>query len=103
VKILRGLIDEIRPSPRDGELDIHHVGNLAQILGLCAKKHPGDEDTGGQIPLVPGARPDPWSIPAAPVPIRSRSGPRDPPARADKPTPCLNVRFRGQGGRARPR
>ena len=54
MEILRGLIDEIRLSPRDGKLDIYLVGNLAQILDLCAKKHPGAKDTGVPIMLVAG-------------------------------------------------
>ena len=53
--ILRGLIDEIRLIPRDGQLDIYLVGNLAAILDLCAKKNPGARDTGVQITLVAGA------------------------------------------------
>jgi len=56
VEILRGLIDEIRLSPRDDELDIYLVGNHAQILDLWARKHPGAKDTGVQITLVAGAR-----------------------------------------------
>jgi hypothetical protein len=72
VEILRGLIDEVRLSPRNGKLDFHLIGNLAPIFGLCAKEHPGAKDTGGQIPLVPGARSEPWAIPALPVTIRSR-------------------------------
>ena len=38
--ILRGLIDEIRLTPMDGELAIYLVGNLAAILDLCEKKTP---------------------------------------------------------------
>jgi len=56
VEILRGLIDEIQLSPRNGQLDIYLVGNLAQILDLCAKKHPGAKDTGVQTSLLAGAR-----------------------------------------------
>lgn len=56
MEILRGLIDEIRLSPRDGQLDIYLVGNLARILDLRAKKHPGAKDTGVQITPVAGAR-----------------------------------------------
>ncbi len=54
--LLRSLIDEIRLVPVDGQLDIYLVGNLAAILDLCAKKHPGASDTGVQITLVAGAR-----------------------------------------------
>ncbi len=54
--ILRGLIDEIHLIPKDGELAIYLVGNLAAILNLCAKKHPGAVATGVQITLVAGAR-----------------------------------------------
>ena len=53
--ILRSLIDEIRLIPRNGQLDIYLVGNLAAILDLCAKKNPGARDTGVQITLVAGA------------------------------------------------
>ncbi len=54
--LLRSLIDEIRLVPVDGQLDIYLVGNLAAILDLCEKKHPGASDTGVQITLVAGAR-----------------------------------------------
>ncbi len=54
--ILRGLIDEIRLTPDDGQLGIYLVGNLAKILDLCAKKNPGSTGTGLQITLVAGAR-----------------------------------------------
>ncbi len=50
--ILRGLIDEIRLTPDDGQLGIYLVGNLAKILDLCAKKNPGSTGTGLQITLV---------------------------------------------------
>ncbi len=53
--ILRGLIDEIRLTPDDGQLGIYLVGNLAKILDLCAKKNPGSTGTGLQITLVAGA------------------------------------------------
>ncbi len=53
--ILRTLIDEIRLIPRGGQLDIYMVGNLAEILDLCAKKNPGSRETGVQITLVAGA------------------------------------------------
>jgi len=56
VAILRGLIDEICLIPRDGELAIYLVGNLAAILDLCTKKDPGAVATGVQITLVAGAR-----------------------------------------------
>ncbi len=54
--ILRNLIDETRLIPRDGQLDIYLVGNLAEILDLCAKKNPGSKGDGVQITLVAGAR-----------------------------------------------
>ena len=53
--ILRGLIDEIRLTPDDGQLGIYLVGNLAAILDLCAKKNPGSREAGVQITLVAGA------------------------------------------------
>ena len=53
--ILRGLIDEIRLVPIDGQLGVYLVGNLAAILDLCAKKNPGSIETGVQITLVAGA------------------------------------------------
>ena len=56
VAILRGLIDEVRLNPKDGELAIYLVGNLAAILELCAKKDPGALAAGVQITLVAGAR-----------------------------------------------
>ncbi len=52
---LRGLFDEIRHVPRNGQLDIYLVGNLAAILDLCAKKNPGARDAGVHIALVAGA------------------------------------------------
>jgi site-specific DNA recombinase len=54
VAILRGLIDQIRLEPVDGQLGIYLVGNLAAILGLCAKKHPGPLEAGVQVTLVAG-------------------------------------------------
>ncbi len=54
--VLRGLIDEIRLVPVDGQLGVYLVGNLAAILDLCAKKNPGSIETGAQITLVAGAR-----------------------------------------------
>jgi hypothetical protein len=42
--------------PKDGELAIYLVGNLAAILDLCTKKNPGAVATGVQITLVAGAR-----------------------------------------------
>ena len=54
--VLRGLIDEIRLVPVDGQLGVYLVGNLAAILDLCAKKNPGSVETGVQITLVAGAR-----------------------------------------------
>jgi site-specific DNA recombinase len=54
VAILRGLIDQIRLEPVDGELGIYLVGNLAAILGLCTKKHPGSLEAGVQTTLVAG-------------------------------------------------
>ena len=56
VVILRGLIDEIRLTPMDGELAIYLVGNLAAILDLCEKKNPGAFAAGVQVTLVAGAR-----------------------------------------------
>jgi len=53
--ILRGLIDEIRLVPVDGQLGVYLVGNLAAILDLCAKKNPGSIGSGVQITLVAGA------------------------------------------------
>ena len=53
--ILRNLIDEIRLIPRDGQLEIYLVGNLAEILDLCAKKNPGSKGAGVQTTLVAGA------------------------------------------------
>jgi hypothetical protein len=41
VAILRGLVDQIRLEPVDDQLGVYLVGNLAAILGLCTKKHPG--------------------------------------------------------------
>ena len=52
----RNLIDEIRLIPRDGQLDIYLVGNLAEILNLCGKKNPGSKRDGVQVTLVAGAR-----------------------------------------------
>jgi hypothetical protein len=49
-------IGEIRLVPKDGQLGIYLVGNLASILNLCAKKHPDSSETGVQITLVAGAR-----------------------------------------------
>ena len=54
--ILRDLIDEVRLIPKDGELAIYLVGDLAAILELCAKKDPGALAAGVQITLVAGAR-----------------------------------------------
>ncbi len=54
--ILRNLIDEIRLIPRDGQLDIYLVGNLAEILNLCGKKNPASKRDGVQVTLVAGAR-----------------------------------------------
>jgi site-specific DNA recombinase len=54
VAILRGLIDQIRLEPVDGRLGIYLVGNLAAILGLCTKKHPGSMGAGVQTTLVAG-------------------------------------------------
>jgi hypothetical protein len=56
VVILRGLIDEIRLIPKEGELAIYLVGNLAAILDLCEKKNPGAFAAGVQVTLVAGAR-----------------------------------------------
>ncbi len=53
--VLRGLIDEIRLIPVEGQLGVYLVGNLAAILDLCAKKNPGSIETGAQITLVAGA------------------------------------------------
>jgi site-specific DNA recombinase len=54
ISILRGLIDVIRLVPKDGQLGIYLVGNLASILNLCARKNPGRSETGVQITLVAG-------------------------------------------------
>lgn len=54
--ILRGLIDEVRLIPKDGDLAIHLVGNLAAVLELGAKKDPGASAAVAQITLVAGAR-----------------------------------------------
>jgi site-specific DNA recombinase len=54
VAILRGLIDEIRLKAVDGQLGIYLVGNLAGILDLCTKKHPGSLGAGVQVTLVAG-------------------------------------------------
>src|SRR5262249_5135009 len=54
VAILRGLIDQIRLEPVDGQLGIYLVGNLAAILGLCTKKHPGSLEAGVQVTVVAG-------------------------------------------------
>ena len=68
--VLRGLIDEIRLIPVDGQLEVYLVGNLAAILDLCAKKSPGSLETGVQITLVAGARSLPFRTPvSAFVPI----------------------------------
>jgi site-specific DNA recombinase len=54
VAILLGLIDQIRLEPIDGRLGIYLVGDLAAILGLCTKKHPGSIEAGVQTTLVAG-------------------------------------------------
>lgn len=56
VAILRGLIDQIRLEPLNGQLGIYLVGNLAAILGLCTKTHPGSLEAGVQVTLVAGER-----------------------------------------------
>ena len=56
VAILRGLIDQIRLESAEGQLGIYLVGNLAAILGLCTKKHPGSLEAGVEVTLVAGAR-----------------------------------------------
>ena len=54
--ILRGLIDEIRLVPEDGDLRIYLVGELSQLLHLALNKKPGLRETGLQVTLVAGAR-----------------------------------------------
>lgn len=60
--ILRGVIDEIRLIPHDGQHSIHLVGNLAAILDLSAKKNPGARAAGVQTTLVAGAGFEPVAV-----------------------------------------
>ena len=61
-QILRGLVDEIRLHPVDGQLQIELIGDLATLLGFAGKngagkKKPGSpEDPGSTKWLVAGAR-----------------------------------------------
>jgi len=54
--VIFGRPGDIRLIPKDGELAIYLVGNLAAILDLCAKNYPGAVATGVQITLGAGAR-----------------------------------------------
>lgn len=60
VKILRGLIDEVRATPRDGNrgLDLQFVGDLAAILAMGTNDKAPRLERGdlSQINLVAGAR-----------------------------------------------
>ena len=67
---LRGLIDEIRLTPIDGQRGEYLVGNLAAILNLCAKKYPGSIETGVQIALVAGARNRHWPTSVPTISVR---------------------------------
>ena len=52
---IRGLIDEIRLIPKDGDLKIELYGELAALIAL-ANKHPQGKTSGAQVTLVAGAR-----------------------------------------------
>ena len=58
-KPIRGLIDEVRLTPENGELSITLTGELAGILSLCdSKKKPASsyEERAKQVKMVAGAR-----------------------------------------------